>query len=96
MTFLADIRDRLKAAERSARFSYGNDLSTPEGRRQAWWHMQVFDHAFLRVWWTNFYKVADGVYRSNHPGPKRLEKYKALGIRSVINLRGDDGLAPHC
>ena len=85
---------RLKDFERRLRTSFGDDLSTPEKRRQAWWHFQLFDHAFLRVWWTNFDKVADGVYRSNHPGPKRLENYAEMGIKSVLNLRGADGYSP--
>lgn len=84
----------LKSLERRVRTSFGDDISTPAKRRQAWWHFQLFDHAFLRVWWTNFDEVAPGVYRSNHPGPKRLEKYKALGIKSVLNLRGVDRYSP--
>jgi protein tyrosine/serine phosphatase len=85
---------RLKTAERKFRYSFGDDLSTPKARRQAWWHFQLMDHAFLRVWWTNFYPVSEGVYRSNHPSPARLQRYKSLGIKSVLNLRGNDGLAP--
>lgn len=86
---------RLKDYERDLRRSFGNDLSTAKGRRQAWWHFQLFDHAFLRVWWTNFDKVAEGVYRSNHPGPARLRRYARRGIKAVLNLRGDEGLAPY-
>jgi hypothetical protein len=85
---------RLKQFERRLRTSFGDDLSTPKGRRQAWWHFQLFDHAFLRVWWTNFDKVAEGVYRSNHPGPKRLERYRRMGVKAILNLRGVDGYSP--
>ncbi|MBT0959177.1 tyrosine-protein phosphatase [Alphaproteobacteria bacterium KMM 3653] len=85
---LETLHKKLKSWERSIRKSFGDDISTPQGRRGAWWHFQIFDHAFLRVLWTNFYKVADGVYRSNHPSPKRLEKYHEMGIRTVLNLRG--------
>ncbi|WP_068115678.1 tyrosine-protein phosphatase [Tropicimonas marinistellae] len=80
--------------ERRLRKSVGGDIATPENRRRAWWHFQLFDHAFLRLWWTNFDKVADGVYRSNHPGPERLVRYKEMGIRSILNLRGEDGRSP--
>lgn len=80
--------------ERRLRRSFGDDISTPAKRRQAWWHFQLFDHAFLRVPWTNFDRVAEGVYRSNHPGPKRLERYKRRGVRAVLNLRGEDGYSP--
>lgn len=84
----------LKEKERAARGSFGQDLSTPAGRRGVWLHFNLFDHAFLRTVWTNFDEVADGVYRSNHPGPRRLEAYKRRGIRSVLNLRGVDGQSP--
>ena len=47
------------------------------------------DHAFLRVWWTNFAQVAPGVYRSNQPAPKRMRRYHQLGIKAILNLRGD-------
>ncbi|WP_116132242.1 tyrosine-protein phosphatase [Tropicimonas sp. IMCC34043] len=80
--------------ERRMRTSFGDDISTPTQRRQAWWHFQLFDHAFLRVPWTNFDKVAEGVYRSNHPDPRRLARYKKRGIVAVLNLRGEDGYSP--
>lgn len=85
---------KLSEFERRLRTSFGTDLSTPAGRRAAWWNFQLFDHAFLRVFWTNFDEVAPGVYRSNQPSPKRLEKMKAMGIREVLTLRGN-GRASH-
>lgn len=90
----ARVSHALKTLERRVRTSFGDDLSTPEARRRTWWHFQLFDHAFLRVWWTNFYPVAPGVYRSNHPSPARLAQYKARGIRTVLNLRGRDAYSP--
>ncbi|MCO4839622.1 MAG: tyrosine-protein phosphatase [Rhodobacteraceae bacterium] len=47
------------------------------------------DHHILRVWWHNFEEVAPGVYRSNQPDGKRLAQYRAMGVRSVLNLRGE-------
>jgi protein tyrosine/serine phosphatase len=38
--------------------------------------------------------VAEGVFRSNHPGPARLARYKRMGIRAVLNLRGAEGQSP--
>ena len=88
------MQDFLKTWERRVRKSFGNDLSTPWGRRQAWLHFHLFDHAFLRAAWTNWDRVAEGVYRSNHPGPARLRRWKARGIKGVLNLRGNDGYSP--
>ncbi|NOX41068.1 MAG: dual specificity protein phosphatase family protein, partial [Alphaproteobacteria bacterium] len=78
----------LEDKERAWRNSFGDDISTPEKRAQARRHFNWVDHGILRVWWTNFYPVAKGVYRSNHPSAERLAAYKAKGIKSVLNLRG--------
>ncbi len=79
---------KLKAWEVALRTSWGNDISTPALRQQARWHFHLFDHAFVRKVWTNFDKVASGVYRSNQPDHARLEKLKEIGIRTIVNLRG--------
>lgn len=92
---LDGLKTWLKTKERAIRTSFGDDISTPQKRRQATWHFHLFDHAWLRTFWTNFDKVAEGVYRSNHPGPERLKKYKAMGITTVLNLRGNEsGFSP--
>ncbi len=82
------INQRLKRLQTSLSDTYGTDISTPEARRAAWWHFQLMDHAFLRVWWTNFAEVAPGVFRQNQPSPARLALLRAQGIRSILNLRG--------
>lgn len=88
------VNQALKSLERRVRTSFGDDLSTPAARRRTWWHFQLFDHAFLRVLWTNLYQVAPGVWRSNHPSPARLARYKEMGIKTVLNLRGKDKYSP--
>ena len=85
--------ERIQAWERGVRASYNVDLSTPENRRRANIYNLWFDHAILRTVWTNFFQIAPGVYRSNHPTHVRFEKMKALGIQSVLNLRGAGGAA---
>lgn len=79
--------------ERKWRYSFGRDITDPVERRKSKWHYNVFDHAFLRAFWTNFYPVGKDVWRSNQPTHKRFLKYKDMGIKSVINLRGEDGYA---
>lgn len=79
--------------ERKLRYSFGRDISTPRQRALSKFHYHLFDHAFLRIPWTNFHEIAPGVYRSNQPTHKRFEKYAAMGIKTVINLRGADGAA---
>ena len=84
---------RIQEWERNLRASYNVDLSTPENRRRAHIYNLWFDHAILRTIWTNFFEIAPGVFRSNHPTHARFEKMKAMGIRSVLNLRGAGGAA---
>ena len=84
---------RITDWERGLRASYNTDLSTPENRRRAQIYNLWFDHAILRTFWTNFFEVAPGVYRSNQPTHRRFEKLKARGIRTILNLRGSAGAA---
>jgi len=88
------LRSRLRALERRLRDQYGRDISTPRARRRAWWHFQLLDHALLRILWWNLYEIAPGVWRSNQPSPARLVRYKRMGIRAVINLRGEAQQSP--
>ena len=79
--------------ERNLRAYYNTDLSTPENRRRAHIYNLWFDHAILRKYWTNFFPVTEGVYRSNQPTHERFVKLKKMGIKSVLNLRGAGGAA---
>jgi len=84
---------RISAWERRLRVSYNTDLSTPENRRRAHVYNLWFDHAILRTVWTNQFPVAPGVWRSNQPTHARFVRLKAMGVRSILNLRGAGGAA---
>lgn len=79
---------RLDAVGRRFRDARGGDLSTPAGRRAAFWHFHLLDHGLLRMLWTNMDEIAPGVWRSNQPDPRRLRRCRDMGIRTVISLRG--------
>lgn len=64
------------------------EVSTPKGRKRAQRQLYWVDLGILRRCWHNFAKVAEDVYRSNHPTTARLEEYAALGITTVFSLRG--------
>ena len=68
---------------------FSHTLDTPQDRRRSKFYAQVVDVGFLRHYWTNDGQIAPDVYRSNHPGPARLGKYAARGIKTVLNLRND-------
>ena len=70
-----------------------NFLAPPASRRglRDWMELIFRDHGFLRIWWHNYHEVAPGMYRSNQPGPRRVRAAAAMGIRTIINLRGPRG-----
>ena len=48
------------------------------------------EHNFLNLFWFNFHKVDEHVYRSAQITPWRLRKIiKKYGIKTIINLRGN-------
>jgi protein tyrosine/serine phosphatase len=82
------LKEPLLALQRRLTAAIGTDISSPKARRAAWWHFQLMDHAFLRLWWKNLDQVAPGVWRSNQPSVKDLERLAAQGLKTVLNLRG--------
>ncbi|NCW17175.1 MAG: protein tyrosine phosphatase [Rhodobacteraceae bacterium] len=82
--------DYIKMLDSKLRRAFGKDLETPSGRFWARIHYHLFDHAFLRVFWTNHKEISPGVFRSNQPTEWRFISYHAKGLRSVLNLRGWD------
>lgn len=79
--------------EQNLRAHYNVDLSTPENRRRANIYNLWFDHAVLRTFWTNFFEIAPGVFRSNQPTHGRFVRLKQRGIKTIINLRGRSNAA---
>lgn len=86
---LATLKSRLRQFEHEMRQRFGVSIETPKARRRAWWHYQLMDHAFLRAWWWNLEEFAPGAWRANQPSPRQIERYAAMGIRTILNLRGD-------
>ncbi len=91
---LALIFNRLNRFERRMMESFGTEISTPAERFKAYVHFYFFDHGILRGLWANQSQIAPGVWRSNQPSPARMRRLKRMGIRSILNLRGQDPL-PH-
>jgi protein tyrosine/serine phosphatase len=46
------------------------------------------DHAFLRLGFRNAHWISDEFVRTNQPWPHQLARWKAQGVRTVVNLRG--------
>ena len=85
----------LKSLESRLDRKLGKDISTPSARRRAKLHFHLVDHGILRTFWTNLFEIAPGVWRSNQPSPKRLDVYRKMGIKTVLNLRGQTSRSPY-
>jgi protein tyrosine/serine phosphatase len=66
----------------------GFDLATPAGRRRARNDLVWADHGFLRARFHNFHWISDEMARANQPSPERIADYAAMGMRTIVNLRG--------
>jgi len=61
-----------------------------DGREKlrAWADMWLVDHGFIRDVYWNLHSVAPGVWRAAQPAPHHLRRAKAMGIKTILNLRG--------
>ena len=64
------------------------DLDIPEDQKQARRELTWGDHGFLRRRYHNFHHIGAGMFRGNQPSPERLEWLAAMGMKTIINLRG--------
>jgi protein tyrosine/serine phosphatase len=64
------------------------DLTQPRGRLIAGLDYLWNDHAYLRIFFRNAHWVSDELVRTNQPWPFQLKRWKAAGIKTIINLRG--------
>lgn len=51
--------------------------------------MLLLDHLFVRVLFPNRHRLSNRAWRAAQPLPYQLKKIKALGVRTVVNLRGN-------
>ncbi|MEC5397595.1 fused DSP-PTPase phosphatase/NAD kinase-like protein [Uliginosibacterium sp. H1] len=67
------------------------DLSTLPRRFLAWLEYLFVDHGLFRELYNNFYALPGGMFRASQPSPRQIRKYQRKhGLRSIINLRGED------
>lgn len=46
------------------------------------------DHAYLRLGFSNAHQLSPEMWRANQPWPFQLARWKARGVRTIVNLRG--------
>lgn len=73
-----------------------HNLKTRLGRLLAYLDMHLVDHGMIRAVYNNFYDLGGGMYRLSQPSPAQLADYQQrYGIRTVINLRGDNSFGSY-
>lgn len=50
----------------------------------------LIDYGVLREFYGNLHQVAEGIWRSAQPAPRHLHAAARRGVRTVINLRGEE------
>jgi len=63
------------------------DLSTPHGKLATYLHYFWFDHAYLRLAFSNAHWISDELVRANQPWPFQVKAWKDRGVRTIVNLR---------
>jgi protein tyrosine/serine phosphatase len=64
------------------------DLTTRLGRFKTVLNYLWSDHAYLRLGFQNAQWVSPELIRTNQPWPFQLKRWRNLGVKTVINLRG--------
>ena len=57
--------------------------------------MLILDYGIARVLYNNRHKISDKVWRSAQPAPHHIRLAARHGVKTVINLRGDQSFGTH-
>lgn len=67
-----------------------DDLSTRGKRLHAYWDLLGVDHGIFRCVWVNRHRVSANLYRSGQPMPAHVRQAARRGVRTIVNLRGEN------
>lgn len=65
------------------------DMRTPWQRFLGRFELLLVDHGFIRALYSNRHQVAPGMYRSAQPSPAHVKQMADLGVKTIVNLRGE-------
>jgi protein tyrosine/serine phosphatase len=77
---------------RAWRKTWSGDISRPKSRFYAYLDMLIFDHGLFRCLYQNRHRVSEQLERQSHPTPWSVAAAARRGIKTIINLRGDNHL----
>jgi protein tyrosine/serine phosphatase len=66
------------------------DISTRAKRLHAYWDLLGVDHGIFRCLWVNRHRVSENFYRSGQPMPLHVRQAARRGIKTIVNLRGEN------
>ncbi len=84
----------LAAVKVWVRGQFKHEVASSKDRFMSRIFAEVMDLGILRHLWTNEGEIAPGVWRTNHPGRRRIKGYARRGFHTVLNLRNDTDKAP--
>lgn len=67
---------------------FDGPLDTRWKRIDAWLNMLFVDHGFFRLAHLNLHRVGARAWRSAQPAPHQIARFKRLGVKTVVSLRG--------
>lgn len=85
------LSQKLAGARAVLRGAYDQRTDTELGRWQGHVFAATLDHGMLRRHWRNEGRIAEGMFRSNHPDARTLAHWKARGVVDVLSLRPAHG-----
>jgi protein tyrosine/serine phosphatase len=81
--------DEERYAARMARIArWDRPISGTRERLAAWSNMLLKDHGIFRLAYLNAHKVAGALWRSAQPAPHDIARFAAMGVKTIVNLRG--------
>jgi len=65
------------------------------GPLASYFDLMVMDHGLVRAIYLNQHRLGTQAWRSAQPAPHDIARFKRLGIKTVVNLRGESATGGH-
>lgn len=94
---MASVAKRAKRAVKRVTMAWRHGLidHSPEwmrrsfGAHASYLDMLFIDHGIFRLLYLNMHRLSDEAWRSAQPAPHDFRRFKRMGIKTVVNLRGE-------
>ncbi len=93
MAFTKDVKRAVRRV--TSRWRNGIVENSPDwmrrtlGKPATYLDMLLVDHGIFRLIYANRHRISDKAWRSAQPAPHQIRSLKRLGIRTIVNLRGE-------